>query len=98
MLIPVDTAGRAFELIFILETHWAKTRLSYPLVFLSRTSTTVLDFAKSQLEFLSAAMQKDFTAGTSDNPFNTKYDLRNLPRELSQPSVCEGLDRCSVVK
>jgi Cft2 family RNA processing exonuclease len=59
----VDTASRVLEILLMLEAMWKKKRLTYPLVFLSKMASTVLQFAASQLEFLSAQLQKGFTDG-----------------------------------
>lgn len=60
VLLPVETAGRAFELILHLEQIWSNQGFDYPLVFLTYTSSSTIEFAKSLLEWMSDAIAKSF--------------------------------------
>lgn len=52
VLVPVDTAGRVFELLLLLDRHWAQRRLPYPLVWLSSMAASTREFAKSSTEWV----------------------------------------------
>ncbi|MCO5554497.1 hypothetical protein L7F22_008026 [Adiantum nelumboides] len=60
VLLPVDTAGRVLELILHLEQMWSSRGFDYPLVFLTYTSSSTVEFAKSLLEWMSDAIAKSF--------------------------------------
>ncbi|MCO5581435.1 hypothetical protein L7F22_035319 [Adiantum nelumboides] len=60
VLLPVDTAGRVLELILHLEQMWSSQGFDYPLVFLTYTSSSTVEFAKSLLEWMSDAIAKSF--------------------------------------
>ena len=68
MLIPVDSVGRLLELVLLLDGHWAAAALTYPLALMTHTGGPTLEAARSQLEWMSDALSRDF--GTKkDNPF-----------------------------
>ncbi|KAK9795196.1 hypothetical protein WJX73_004218 [Symbiochloris irregularis] len=68
VLIPVDAVGRLLELVLLLDGHWAAGALTYPLGLLTHAGGSTLEAARSQLEWMSHALSKDF--GTKrDNPF-----------------------------
>jgi len=73
VLLPTDTAGRVLELLLTLDQHWSYYRLAttYPLVLLHFESYNTIEFAKSQLEWMSTAVQKSFD-NDRENPFNFK--------------------------
>jgi cleavage and polyadenylation specificity factor subunit 2 len=56
VLLPVDCAGRVLELLVLLDKYWDKQRLSatYNLIWVAPMGANVLDFARSQLEWMSA--------------------------------------------
>ncbi|KAH7429669.1 hypothetical protein KP509_09G061000 [Ceratopteris richardii] len=60
VLLPVDTAGRVLELILHLEQIWSSQGYDYPIVFLTYTSSSTIEFAKSLLEWMSDAIAKSF--------------------------------------
>ena len=72
VLIPVDTAGRVFELLLVLEKYWSEHKLTYPLVFVGPMTLTTLDFARSSLEWMNETLVKSF-GHSRDNPFNFRY-------------------------
>eukprot|EP00899_Mesostigma_viride_P011881 jgi/Mesvir1/20694/Mv14896-RA.1 len=73
VLLPIDATGRVLELILILEQHWASNQMSrYPLMVLSSVAYNAVEFAKSSLEWMSAAATKAFEQ-TRDNPFALKH-------------------------
>ena len=54
VIIPVETAGRTLELVHTLGQHWVNHKLfgMYHLVLLSPMGGNVLEFARSQLEWM----------------------------------------------
>lgn len=68
VLLPVDAAGRLLELVLLLEDHWDKQKLTYPLVLLSPMAYNVLELASSQLEWMSHHIGQQFER-TKRNPF-----------------------------
>ncbi|KAL8141831.1 hypothetical protein V2J09_014863 [Rumex salicifolius] len=71
VLLPVDTAGRALEILLMLEQHWAQHHLTYPIFFLTYVSSSTVDYAKSFLEWMSDSIAKSFEQ-TRENPFVLK--------------------------
>lgn len=72
VLLPVDTAGRALELILILEQYWAQQHLTYPIFFLTNVATSTIDYVKSFLEWMSDSIAKSFEH-TRDNAFLLRH-------------------------
>ena len=69
ILIPCETGGRALELLQLLGKHWLDNKLGLDhLVFLSHMSHNVIEFARSQLEWMSDSLTKPFFNG-KQNPF-----------------------------
>ena len=87
VLIPIDAAGRLFEVLLVLERHWSEHRLTYPLLLVGPMARTTLDFARSSLEWMNENLTKSF-GHSKDNPFNFRYlkaftslaGLKKLPR------------------
>jgi len=88
VLLPTDTAGRVLELLLTLDKHWAYYRLTqYGLVLLDKQAYNTIEFAKSQLEWMSASIQNDFERERV-NPFEFKFvrlchsreELNSLPK------------------
>lgn len=71
MLVPVDAAGRLLEIVLLLERYWDKAKLRFPLVLLSPVAFNVLEFAKSQLAWMSDSVGRSFEH-TRNNPFSLK--------------------------
>lgn len=71
VLIPTDTAGRMLELVFMLEKYWSEHRLPYVLALLSKVAYSVIEFAKSQLEWMNADVAMAFERDR-DNPFHLR--------------------------
>jgi cleavage and polyadenylation specificity factor subunit 2 len=70
VLIPCETAGRTLEILQILGRHWTDNKFTglYHLCFLSPMGKNVLEFAKSQLEWMSESISRGFYVG-KPNPF-----------------------------
>ena len=58
--MPVDTAGRALELLLVLEAHWRQNRrlARFPIVLLHHMAFTTLEFARSEIEWMSEEVVK----------------------------------------
>lgn len=75
MLIAVDTAGRVLELAHMLDQLWRNKDFglqSHPLCLLNNVSYNVVEFAKSQIEWMSEKLMKTFEAARN-NPFQFKH-------------------------
>jgi len=85
VLMPVDTAGRVFELLMFLDQYWVQSRLSqYPLVLFTHTGYNTTEFAKSQIEWCSDQVVKAFD-NLRENPFVFKYvNIIHTREELAQ--------------
>uniref|UniRef100_A0A6P7H978 Cleavage and polyadenylation specificity factor subunit 2 n=1 Tax=Diabrotica virgifera virgifera TaxID=50390 RepID=A0A6P7H978_DIAVI len=75
VLIAVDTAGRVLELAHMLDQLWRNKEsglLAYSLAFLNNVSYNVIEFAKSQIEWMSDKLMRSFE-GARNNPFQFKH-------------------------
>lgn len=96
-LIPCETAGRLLEVIQLLGAYWAANKLAmYHLIFLSPMAYNVLDFAKSQLEWMGDSLSKNFYNGRP-NPFDLPYlkmctSVRELEKTYPGPKVVIATD------
>ena len=69
VLLPCESIARSFELIQLLAKAWNEHNLSlYHLIFLSPVASTILEFAKSQLEWMNNSLSAPFYNGYL-NPF-----------------------------
>lgn len=73
VLFPIDTAGRILELLLILDQHWIsnKSLSSYPIIALTNVAFNTIEFAKSQLEWMSDSVMKAFEH-SRENQFSFK--------------------------
>ncbi|CAI5452093.1 unnamed protein product [Caenorhabditis angaria] len=74
-MIVIDTAGRILEIAHLLDQLWSNTDAglsTYNLVMLSHVASSVVQFAKSQLEWMNEKLYR--YDSTRSNPFN----LRNV--------------------
>jgi len=89
VLLAVDTAGRVLELAQLLDQLWRNQDsglCAYSIGILNNVSYNVIEFAKSQVEWMSDRMMKTFEAGRN-NPFQFKHitlchslaDVNKLP-------------------
>ena len=62
VLLPVDTSGRVLELLLLLHYEWEQQRYMnvYNLIYFAPMCHNVLDYAKSQLEWMSNALNTQF--------------------------------------
>lgn len=73
VLLPTDTAGRVLELLLCIDQYWTYHRLSnYTVALLNNVSYNTVEFAKSQLEWMSDTVMKSFD-NSRENPFAFKY-------------------------
>lgn len=89
VLIAVDTAGRVLELAHMLDQLWRNKDsglLAYSLALLNNVSYNVVEFAKSQIEWMSDKLMKSFE-GARNNPFQFRHlQLCHSLQELSKVS------------
>ena len=73
-LLPCDAAGRTLEVLLTLEAHWASNPGlgNYRIVLLTACAQSTLEFAASQLEWMSDAVARSFESNR-DNPFVMRY-------------------------
>ncbi|KAK5969532.1 Cleavage and polyadenylation specificity factor subunit 2 [Trichostrongylus colubriformis] len=98
--IVIDTGGRVLEIAHLLDQLWANTQSGlqkYNLVMMSHVAASVVEFAKSQVEWMSDKVLKSFEMGHT-NPFllrNVKlcHSQIDLARVRSPKVVlCSGID------
>ncbi|CAD6991302.1 probable cleavage and polyadenylation specificity factor subunit 2 [Ceratitis capitata] len=93
VLIAVDTAGRVLELAHMLDQLWKNKEsglMAYSLAMLNNVSYNVIEFAKSQIEWMSDKLMKTFE-GARNNPFQFRHmqvchNLAELSK-MSSPKV-----------
>lgn len=87
VLVAVDTAGRVLELAHMLDQLWRNKEsglLAYSLALLNNVSYNVVEFAKSQIEWMSDKLMRSFE-GARNNPFQFKHlQLCHSMAELSK--------------
>ncbi|XP_070157318.1 probable cleavage and polyadenylation specificity factor subunit 2 [Polyergus mexicanus] len=87
VLVSVDTAGRVLELAHMLDQLWRNKEsglLAYSLALLNNVSYNVVEFAKSQIEWMSDKLMRSFE-GARNNPFQFKHlQLCHSMVELNQ--------------
>lgn len=75
VLIAVDTAGRVLELAHMMDQLWRSQDsglMAYSLALLNNVSYNVVEFAKSQVEWMSDKIMRNFE-GARSNPFQFKH-------------------------
>lgn len=75
VLVAVDTAGRMLELVQLLDQMWRTTESGlspYSLALLNNVSFNVIEFAKSQVEWMSDKILRSFEENRN-NPYNLKH-------------------------
>lgn len=75
VLIAVDTAGRVLELAHMLDQLWQKHDsglMVYSLALLNNVSYNVVEFAKSQVEWMSDKIMRSFEI-QRNNPFHFRH-------------------------
>uniref|UniRef100_A0A8C6KAJ4 Cleavage and polyadenylation specificity factor subunit 2 n=1 Tax=Nothobranchius furzeri TaxID=105023 RepID=A0A8C6KAJ4_NOTFU len=107
VLISVDTAGRVLELAQLLDQIWRTKDAGlgvYPLALLNNVSYNVVEFSKSQVEWMSDKLMRCFE-DKRNNPFQFRHltlchslaDLARVPSPkvvlCSQPDLESGFSR-----
>ncbi|KAG1652144.1 Cleavage and polyadenylation specificity factor subunit 2 [Nymphon striatum] len=75
VLVAVDTAGRVLELAHMVDQLWRNQDSglqAYSLSLLNNVSYNVVEFAKSQVEWMSDKIMRSFE-GARNNPFQFKH-------------------------
>ncbi|GIY28510.1 cleavage and polyadenylation specificity factor subunit 2 [Caerostris extrusa] len=75
VLISVDTAGRVLELAHMMDQIWRSQDsglMTFSLALLNNVSYNVVEFAKSQVEWMSDKIMRSFE-GLKGNPFQFKH-------------------------
>uniref|UniRef100_A0A8C6WE62 Cleavage and polyadenylation specificity factor subunit 2 n=1 Tax=Neogobius melanostomus TaxID=47308 RepID=A0A8C6WE62_9GOBI len=107
VLLSVDTAGRVLELAQLLDQIWRTKDAGlgvYPLALLNNVSYNVVEFSKSQVEWMSDKLMRCFE-DKRNNPFQFRHltlchslsDLARVPSPkvvlCSQPDLESGFSR-----
>ncbi|CAO4380268.1 unnamed protein product [Caenorhabditis nigoni] len=74
-MIVIDTAGRVLELAYLLDQLWANQDAglsTYNLVMMSHVASSVVQFAKSQLEWMDEKLFRYDSSSARYNPFTLK--------------------------
>lgn len=74
-LVCVDTAGRVLELAHMVDSLWQNKDsglMTYSLALLNNVSYNVVEFAKSQIEWMSEKLMRNFE-GKRNNPFTFRH-------------------------
>jgi cleavage and polyadenylation specificity factor subunit 2 len=97
VLIPCDTGARLLELLHTFSQYWVDNKLGlYNLVFLSHMSHNVVEFAKSQLEWMADTLSKPFF-NARPNPFDLPAvklfaSVREMERQCPGPKLVFATD------
>ena len=92
-LIPCESASRLLEILQILGKHWIDSRITIDhLVFLSPMAHNILEFARSQIEWMNDTLSKQFIQLGKLNPFELPpvklaTSLRELEKLYPGPKV-----------
>lgn len=107
VMVTVDTAGRVLELAHMLDQLWKNKEsglMAYSLALLNNVSYNVVEFSKSQIEWMSSKLMKSFE-GARNNPFQFRHvklchsmaELNNIPSPkvvlCSTPDIESGFSR-----
>ena len=76
VLLPTDSSARVLELAYLLDQHWTFHQLTYPLIFLSYQSYNTIQYAKSILEWMSDAINRQFDK-ERENPFEFRLVFKS---------------------
>jgi len=87
VLIPVDSAARVLELLVVLDQHWQYYLHPYHLIMLSNVSRNTVEFARSNLEWMSDDISKTFFK-TRENAF--ALDKVNMCHSIEEISAFQG--------
>lgn len=97
-LIPCESASRLLELLQILGKHWMDNRLVFEhLVLLTPMAHNILEFARSQIEWMTDALSRQFIQAGKFNPFELPplrlvTSVREMERLYPGPKVVLATD------
>jgi cleavage and polyadenylation specificity factor subunit 2 len=97
VLLPVDTSGRVLELLLLLHYEWEQQRYmnAYNLIYFAPMCHNVLDYAKSQLEWMSNALNTQFADhGKHPYRFSTTSGSSNSTKTIQ---VCTSLSELNTI-
>lgn len=77
VIIPVDCATRVLELAYVLDQHWQRNNITFPLVLLSEHGQKTVNVAKTMLEWFSDSIAQSFSQ-QRESPFELKYKIMIL--------------------
>ncbi|CAG0891466.1 unnamed protein product [Darwinula stevensoni] len=107
VLVCTDTAGRVLELAHMVDQLWRNQEsglMAYSLALINNVSYNVVEFAKSQIEWMSEKLMRSFEANRN-NPFQFKHlqlchslaELARVPEPkvvlASMPDLESGFSR-----
>lgn len=81
-LVVVDTAGRVLELALLLERHWERSGLPYPLALLAPMARNVLAFAGAQLEWMADGLPRALEHSRA-NPFALRRARASVSKSIT---------------
>jgi Beta-Casp domain len=90
-LLPVDASGRVLELALILNRHWLLHNLAetYHLVWYAPLVTNTIEYARSQLEYMTSELTHEFDTGlslsSSENPATKRKGGRRSKQQQNHP-------------
>jgi len=98
VLLPVDASGRVLELVLFLSQHWDRQRLgaAYNLVWLGPMCKNTLDFARSQLEWMSSQLGNQFDDSNTAVGGGSKKQQSSL--SISHPYSLKNVHLCSSIQ
>ena len=106
VLIPCESCARSLELFQLLGKHWVDQKLGLDhLVFLSPMAHNILEYARSQLEWMTDSLSGQFFNGKA-NPFELPplqiaTSVRELEKSFPGPKVViatDGALACGLAK
>ena len=106
VLIPCESCARSLELFQLLGSHWVEQKLGLDhLVFLSPMAYNILEYARSQLEWMTNSLSTAFFNGKT-NPFELPplkiaTSVRELEKAYPGPKVViatDGALACGLAK
>eukprot|EP00949_MAST-11_sp_MAST-11-sp1_P001800 g1800.t1 len=101
VLLPCDSGGRVLEMLLLFDQEWGKRRRgAYRLALVHHSGESMVDFAQSQLQYMSDELSDQFNM-TRNNAFNFKYvhichshdELEEIPSPKVVFATTSTLDR-----
>lgn len=92
VIIPCESVSRILEWLQLFAKHWISNKLGlYHLVYLSHMSRNILEYARSQLEWMSNSLSEPFYNG-KPNPFDLPpvrvfTNIKDMEKKCNGPKV-----------